>query len=113
VTGRLINPWSPNSIQKLQEEKIPKQSSTIAKKFTFGTRGFSKTSPSRTSLSAETRVLNIIVSFDDALKLSIAIDECVRKLNSYNRSFRAGRNAALNFTLHLDKGRITINEGKL
>ncbi len=83
------------------------------KKFSFGTCSFNRTSPPQKLLSPQTRVLNIVISFEDALKLNLAVSECVRKLNSYNRSFRAGKNAALNLALHIDKGRISINEVQL
>jgi len=88
-----------------------KQATT--KKFTFGTCGFQRTSPPLEALSPGTRVLNVLLSFEDALKLNVAIDECVRQLNAYNRSTTAGKRAALNLTVYLDKERITINEGKL
>ncbi len=92
---------------------MPKNRITTPKKYTFGTCGFSRTSPHRDVISPNTKVLNVIVSFEDALKLNLAISECVRKLNSYNRNYREGKIAALNFTLHLNKNRITINQGKL
>ena len=83
------------------------------KKFSFGGCDFSRTSPRREALSANTAVLNVILSFEDALKLNLAIDECVRKLNSYKRSTTQGRRTALNVTIHLDKNRVTVNEARL
>jgi hypothetical protein len=64
------------------------------------------------ALSPGTKVLNIEISFEDALKLHLAIGECIRKLNSYKRSTKAGKRSALNVALHLSKNRVTINEGK-
>jgi hypothetical protein len=58
-------------------------------------------------------MLNIEIDFEEALKLHLAIGECIRKLNSYNRSTRAGKCTALNLAIHLSKGRVTINEAKL
>jgi len=55
----------------------------------------------------------IFLYFEEALKLHLAIGECIRKLNSYNRSTRAGKRTALNLAIHLSKGRVTINEAKL
>lgn len=51
-------------------------------KESFGICDFERTSPPLTALSSDTKVLNIQISFEEALKLSLAIDECVRKLNS-------------------------------
>ena len=83
------------------------------KQYTFGTCAYEKTSPLRKTLSANTKALNVLISFEEALKLNIAIDECVRKLNSYKRSTVAGKKAALKLTIHLELERITINEGKI
>lgn len=83
------------------------------KTFSFGGCDFSKTSPRRDALSPQTAVLNVTLSFEDALRLNLAIDECVRKLNSYKRSTVEGRRTALNLAIHLDKNRVTVNEGKL
>lgn len=58
-------------------------------------------------------MLNVTLSFEDALKLNLAIDECVRKLNSYKRSTTEGRRTALNLAIHLNKNRVTVNEGRL
>ncbi len=83
------------------------------KTFSFGGCEFGKTSPKLQSLAPDTKMLNIAVSFEDALRLNLAIAECVRKLNSYNRGTRDGKRAALNLAVHLSKGRITVNETKL
>lgn len=83
------------------------------KTFSFGGCDFGKISPQRGVLSPNTAVLNVTLSFEDALKLSMAVDECVRKLNSYNRSTKDGKRTALNLAIHLDKDRVTVNEGKL
>ena len=92
---------------------MAKDNEAPRKQFTFGTCAYSKTSPSQETLSPETKVLNIVLSFEEALKLNLAIDECVRQLNSYKRSTVEGRRTALNLTIHFDKGRITVNETKL
>jgi hypothetical protein len=47
--------------------------------------------PNGINLSPDTRVLNVTVGFEDALKLNLAIDECVRQLNRYNRALHSGR----------------------
>ena len=67
----------------------------------------------RKAFSANTAILNITISFEDSLKLNLAISECLRKLNSYKRSTKEGKRSALNLAVHLDKNRVTVNEGKL
>lgn len=77
----------------------------------FGACGFQKSSP--TELSSDTKALNFVLMFEDALKLNVAVDECIRKLNSYNRAKTSGKNAGLMMVVHLDTKRIRILEGKL
>jgi hypothetical protein len=83
------------------------------KTFSFGGCSFSNTSPKRTALSPETKILNVMLTFEEALKLNLAIDECVRRLNSYKRSTKSGKSAGLNLAIHLEAGRVTINEERL
>ena len=87
--------------------------SPATKMFSFGSCKFGRTSPSLGALSANTQILNIEISFEEALKLNLSISECVRKLNSYNRSTTAGKRSGLNVAVHLGRGVITINEAKL
>ena len=87
---------------------------TVKKKtFTLGTCSFDRISPSPEKLTSTTKAVNVYLSFEDALKLNLAIDEAVRKINSYNRATKAGKAAAVNVTIYLHKNRITVNEGKV
>lgn len=83
----------------------------LKKKFTFGTCGYTRTSPK--TLSSDSKAINILLPFEEALKLNLAVDECVRRLNSYNRSTKAGKSAALNLTVYFASKRIAINEDKV
>ena len=89
---------------------MTEQQSPPIKTFSFGGCDFNRISPKTDALSPATQVLNIEVDFEEALKLHLAIGECVRKLNTYKRSTKAGKRTALNLAIHLSKGRITINE---
>ena len=90
----------------------PKQSAKV-KGFSFGTCPFSRTSPARAAIGPATRILNVYLSFEEALKLNLAIDECLRKLNTYNRSTKFGKSSGLNIAIHLEQERITVNEQKV
>ena len=83
------------------------------KKFAFGTCAFTQISPKRETLSGDTKILNVQLTFEEALKLNLAIDECVRKLNQYKRSTKAGRERGLNLAVHLAQKRVTVNEEKV
>jgi hypothetical protein len=83
------------------------------KTFSFGGCNFIQTSPDVKTLSPSTRNLNVHITFEEALKIHLAIGECIRKLNSYNRGTSAGKRTALNLNIHLDKGRLTVNKTNL
>jgi len=92
---------------------MPKEKSENEKEFTFGTCEYSYTSPERSQISPSTSVLNVVIPFEDALKLNLAIDECVRKLNRCTKSTTEGKRAALNLAIFLNQGRVSVNEAKL
>ena len=81
------------------------------KRTTYGTCKFTRTSPPE--LAPGTSALNIIVPFEEALKLNLAVHACVTELNSYNRATTAGRTAAMNLTIFLESQRIAVNEDRL
>lgn len=83
----------------------------VLKKDSFGACGFERLSPSELALT--TPALNVVIPFEDALKLNLAIDECVRRLGRYNRAKAAGKSAALMMVIHLGSRRVRIQEGKL
>ncbi len=89
------------------------QASLQTKTFSFGGCDFTRTLPPLGALSPDTKFLNIEIPFEEALKLHLAIWECISRLNSYKRNTRTGRRTALNLAIHLSKNRITINETKL
>jgi hypothetical protein len=91
---------------------MPEATSPATKTFSFGGCDFNRTSPGLDALTPNTAMLNVEISFEDALKLHLAMGECIRRLNSYKRSTAEGKRTALNLAIHLTKGRITINETK-
>lgn len=66
-------------------------------------------SPSQ--LTSKSKALNVKVSFEEALKLKAAVDECVTRLNRKNRATKAGRSASLRLIVYLDKDRVQVVEG--
>lgn len=59
------------------------------------------------------KAMNIVVSFEEALKLHLSLGQALAKLNSYNRSTTAGKQSAINLCLYQHTNRITVNEAKL
>jgi hypothetical protein len=70
------------------------------KTFSFGACEVAGYSPKRENWTKDTKVINIKVGFEEALKLNLALDECIRKLNKYKMSTSEGKRAAVNLVLH-------------
>ena len=81
----------------------------IKQKKTFGSVRVARFSP---MLPAQTpKAINIHISFEEAMRLHLGLGQALAKLNSYDRSTKAGKQSAVNLCLYTDKQRITINEG--
>ena len=83
----------------------------VFKKGAFGACSYEKTSPK--DVASAVRAVNVVLSFEEALKLNLAIDEGVRKLGRYNRATTVGKSAGLMLIVHFDRKRIRVQEGKL
>lgn len=59
------------------------------------------------------KVLNILLTFEDGLKLNLALDECLRQLNLYNRATKEGKRAAVSLAVKPNMRRIDIIESKI
>jgi len=78
-----------------------------------GSCEYVRTSPPADTFVESGKVVNIQLTFEEALKLNIAINEAVRQLNRYNRSTQAAKRRGLNIGLYFNKSRITIKETNL
>jgi hypothetical protein len=68
----------------------------------------------RPALPDETpKAMNMVISFEDALRLHLSLGQALAKLNGYNRSTKAGKASAINLCIYSDKQRITVNESKV
>lgn len=85
---------------------------SIIKEFSFGGGQFERQSPPREKLSPETPILNIEMTLEEALKLSLALEEGCRKVNRYKMSHTAGKRARVCFAIHFGPQRIVVYEGK-
>ena len=85
--------------------------SEIRTKKTFGTCYSSRIRP--TPGEGVPTAMNIIISFEEALKLHLSIGQALAKLNSYNRSTTAGGRSAVNICLYPHDNYITVNEAQL
>lgn len=83
----------------------------IKTKQTFGGTDVAQIRPE--PVAAVPPAMNIIISFEEALKLHLSLGQALAKLNSYNRSTTAGKRSAINVCLYTHKKRITVNEAQL
>ena len=83
----------------------------IKTKQTFGSNDVARISPEPKEDSGQ--AINIIISFEEALKLHLSLGQALAKLNSYNRATTGGKRSAVNLCLYPHKKRITVNEGQL
>jgi hypothetical protein len=77
----------------------------------FGGATFSRTSPPVEKLTAETKIVNVVLPFEEALKLSVAVQACVMWLNEKNRATKEGKEAALNLQVNFARRRVVVRRG--
>jgi len=80
-------------------------------KKTFGGCNFAHISPALPEGSP--KGVNVVISFEDAMRLHLSLGQALAKLNSYKRNTKAGRVSAVNLCLYPQANRITVNEGKV
>jgi hypothetical protein len=54
--------------------------------------------------------VNVDISFEEALKLSTAIQSALLRLNRYNRSHKSGRDMGMALSIKIDQGTIAVIE---
>lgn len=81
-------------------------------KESFG--GCTYTTKSPSEIADGTKVVNLKLSFEEALKLNVAVTACVQHLTRQNRSTPDKRRSCLKLIVHLDeKRRIRVQLGKV
>ena len=88
------------------------EQTSVTKKFSFGGGQFARQSPPREKISPSTPILNLEMTLEEALKLSLALEEGCRQVNRYKMSAKTGKRARVCLALHFKPGRIIVYEGK-
>ena len=57
--------------------------------------------------------INVVLSFEEAMKLSLSLQHRLLDINGLNRSTREGKAAAVNLCLYPDRCRMTVNPDKV
>jgi hypothetical protein len=81
-------------------------------KESFGGCTYSVRSP--VALAADTKVVNLQLSFEEALKLNVALAACVQHLTRLDRGTPEKRRSGVKLIVHLDeKHRVRVQLGKV
>jgi hypothetical protein len=82
------------------------------RKESFGACKYSSMSPKQ--LAPDTKALNFVLSFDEALRLNVALSAAVQDLTRKNRGTREKRRAGVKLIVHMDdKQRIRVQLGNV
>ena len=92
-------------------QKETLMSDEIKTKTSFGTATINHFSPDDRENWPNT--INIILTFEEAMRLHLGLGQALGKLNSYNRQTIAGRNTGINLAVFPTKERITIREARI
>ena len=84
-----------------------------AHKKSWGGCRFDRTAPTKQGLSSDTKILNVIITFSEALKLNLALQDCLLKLNNYKMNAIEGKQAAVKLAILLDQKRVQIWRAKV
>jgi hypothetical protein len=82
------------------------------KEFSFGSLHVVNDPPTRLQ-EAGIKSANLILSFEDALKLHVALQAAVLELNSFDRNTVAGKNKGVNLCYYPETNYITVNRADI
>jgi len=85
--------------------------SNIKRKTTYGSSYIDHFSPALPE--GTPKAINVILSFEEALKLHLSLGQLLGHLNGYNRSTADGKRTAVNLCVYTQAMRIAVVEGKV
>lgn len=59
------------------------------------------------------KALNVVLSFEEALKLHLSLGQALGHLNGYDRATRDGKRTAISLRVYTENRRVTVNESKV
>lgn len=81
--------------------------------FSFGGCGVDSVTPPIAQLLPVVKTLGVRLTFEEALKLQLALQEGLRALNAYDRRSKRNRRKGLQLTIRLRQNRISLHEQQL
>ena len=80
----------------------------LRKKQSYGSVAVNRISPPKKE--GWPKAINIILGFEECLKLQLALQQRLLEINGLNRSTSAGKAAGVNLCLYVDSLHVTVNE---
>ena len=77
----------------------------------YGAAGYERTLPDIADNGIKS--VNIEIRFEEALKLSLALQSCLSQLNRYNRGSTAGRDMGVLLSIKTDNKSIAVMERRI
>jgi len=81
--------------------------------FTYGSAGVDHISPSPEKITEKTKAINVVLSYEEALKLHMALQNGLLELVKLNRATKAGKAAGINLCVFLESSRLAVNPVKI
>ena len=85
--------------------------SNVKRKVTYGSAYIDHFSPALPD--GVPKAINVILSFEEALKLQLSLGQLLGHLNGYKRSTSDGKRTAVNLCVYTKHGRIAVVEGRI
>ena len=82
------------------------------KEFSFGT-AHTAVEPSKSMKEGGIKSVNMVFTFEEAIKLSVALQAAVLELNSYDRNRTEGHSKAVNLCYYPQSSYLTVNRSTL
>jgi hypothetical protein len=83
------------------------------KTYTTGGCYYERPVPPRKDITADTKIVNLQLDLEQALRLELALSECIRKINRHKDNSIVGKKAVVNLAVHLWDERIAVSEDRL
>ncbi|MFG0329749.1 MAG: hypothetical protein ACF8PN_07610 [Phycisphaerales bacterium] len=86
---------------------------TRRKTASFGGATLDHIRPEPDFQSGQKKALNLVLSFEEALKLHLSLGQALGHINGYNRATAEGKRKAVNLFVQTDTSRIVVREGEM
>ncbi len=87
-----------------------KKERTSKKEYSFGSCRVEEFKPKRETWNSKTNIINTIITFDEALRLKLALDAVLMEINKYKRNSIEGKNTGIDLVINLSGSIMSVVE---